>query len=96
MESSVSTQLTVPAIDSDINTLILDYLTTEGYSDAAAKFRKEANVRPHQEEESIKARQNIRHAIHLGHIEEALDALNELEPYVSTHYYFTFPSLCDD
>jgi len=60
----------------------LDYLTTEGYPSAAAKFSKEANLRPNQEEESVKARQKIQHSIHLGSIQDAIEALNELEPQV--------------
>lgn len=75
--------LTTYFLCSDINALILDYLTTEGYSSAAAKFSKEANLRPQQEEESVRARQNIQHSIHLGSVQEAIDALNDLEPSVS-------------
>jgi glucose-induced degradation protein 8 len=70
-------------VDSDINALILDYLTTEGYPSAAAKFSKEANLRPQDEEESVKARREIQQSIHSGNIEEAISALNELEPQVS-------------
>jgi hypothetical protein len=69
--------------NSDINTLILDYLTTEGYPSAAKKFSMEANLRPQQEEESVKARQQIQHHIHSGTIQAAIDAVNELEPQVS-------------
>jgi len=68
----------VKPMKSDINALILDYLTTEGYPSAAAKFSKEANLRPNQEEESVKARQKIQHSIHLGSIQDAIEALNEL------------------
>jgi len=80
---------------SDINALILDYLTTEGYPSAAANFSKEANLRPNQEEESVKARQEIQHAIHLGSIQDAIEALNELEPQVS-EMSFIFVLCCDD
>ncbi|QSZ34211.1 hypothetical protein DSL72_005801 [Monilinia vaccinii-corymbosi] len=72
----------VKPVKSDINVLILDYLTTEGYPSAAAKFSKEANLKPQQEEESVKARQSIQHSIHLGSIQDAIEALNELEPQV--------------
>ncbi|KAE9371487.1 hypothetical protein N431DRAFT_426146 [Stipitochalara longipes BDJ] len=72
----------IKPLKSDINALILDYLTTEGYPSAAAKFSKEANLRPQQEEESVKARRQIQHSIHSGNIQEAVDALNELEPQV--------------
>jgi hypothetical protein len=84
--------LTLSALDSDINALILDYLTTEGYSSAAASLSKEANLRPTQEEESIKARQQIQHSIHSGGIQEAIEALNELEPQVSQCNIF-FPQI---
>ena len=83
MDGSAQFMLTLDTIDSDINALILDYLTTEGYPSAAAKFSKEANLRPQQEEESVKARQQIQHSIHLGSIQDAIVALNELEPQVS-------------
>lgn len=72
-----------PPIDSDINKLILDYLTTEGYPSAAAKFSKEANLGSQQDEDSVRSRQQIQHLIHLGSIQEAIDALKELEPQVS-------------
>ncbi|EDN92518.1 hypothetical protein SS1G_08381 [Sclerotinia sclerotiorum 1980 UF-70] len=72
----------VKPMKSDINALILDYLTTEGYPSAAARFSKEANLNPQQEEESVKARQAIQHSIHLGSIQDAIEALNELEPQV--------------
>jgi hypothetical protein len=67
---------------SDINALILDYLTMEGYPKAAAKFCKEANLQPQQPDPSIQTRQDIQHAIHSGNIETAISALNELDPEV--------------
>lgn len=70
----------------------MDYLTTEGYPSAAAKFSKEANLRPNQEEESVNARQSIQHSIHLGHIQDAIEALNDLEPQVSCFYYILLSS----
>ena len=67
---------------SDINSLILDYLTLAGYPKAAAKFSKEANLQPQQDGEAIRARQEIQQAIHTGSIEQAISALNELDPEV--------------
>ncbi|KAK3319234.1 CTLH/CRA C-terminal to lish motif domain-containing protein [Apodospora peruviana] len=72
----------VKAPKSDINALILDYLMMEGYPMAAAKFSKEANLQPHREDPSIRARQEIQHAIHTGDIETAITALNELDPEI--------------
>ncbi|OAQ62229.2 CTLH, LisH motif protein [Pochonia chlamydosporia 170] len=67
---------------SDINALILDYLTMEGYPNAAAKFSKEANLQPHQDNASIRARQEIQNHIHSGSIQAAIEALNELDPEI--------------
>ncbi|KID88720.1 CTLH domain-containing protein [Metarhizium guizhouense ARSEF 977] len=68
--------------NSDINALILDYLTMEGYPNAAAKFSKEANLQPHQDNASIRARQEIQNHIHSGSIQAAIEALNELDPEI--------------
>ncbi|KAJ2898227.1 uncharacterized protein MKZ38_004053 [Zalerion maritima] len=66
----------------DINSLILDYLTMEGYSDAATKFAKEANVQSLQPQDEMEAREQIKHAIHIGNIQEAIDRLNALDHLV--------------
>jgi hypothetical protein len=70
----------VKAPKSDVNALILDYLTMEGYPKAAAKFCREANLQPQQPDPSIQTRQDIQHAIHSGNIARAISALNELDP----------------
>lgn len=75
---------------SDINALILDYLTMEGYPNAAANFSKEANLQPLQESASIQARQDIQNCIHSGDIQSAIETLNELDPEVCSHFSFIF------
>ncbi|KAL7629728.1 hypothetical protein AAE478_001251 [Parahypoxylon ruwenzoriense] len=67
---------------SDINALILDYLTVAGYPNAAAKFSTEANLQPQQSTPAIQARQEIRTFIHKGEIENATQALNDLDPSI--------------
>ncbi|GAO17384.1 hypothetical protein UVI_02039030 [Ustilaginoidea virens] len=67
---------------SDINALLLDYLTMEGYPNAAARFSKEANLQPHQDSGSIRSRQNIQNHIHSGNIQAAIEELNELDPAI--------------
>ncbi|KAF5000181.1 hypothetical protein FGRMN_1995 [Fusarium graminum] len=67
---------------SDINALILDYLTMEGYPNAAANFSKEANLAPHQETPSIIARQEIQNCIHSGNIQTAIETLNDYDPEI--------------
>lgn len=67
---------------SDINALILDYLTMEGYPNAAANFSKEANLPAHQDKASIQARQEIQNSIHSGRIQVAIETLNDLDPEI--------------
>ncbi|KAI3401396.1 hypothetical protein diail_11480 [Diaporthe ilicicola] len=81
----------MPMPKSDINALILDYLTMEGYPQAAANFSKEANLQPMQEDPAIKARQKIRNLIHQGHIQNAIESLNDLDPEIldlDAHLHF--------
>ena len=82
----LDTALIVSILDSDINALILDYLTAEGYPSAADKFSKEANLKPIEQQESVRLRNQIKHDIHLGSIQDAIEALNELNPQVSDFY----------
>ncbi|KAI1775718.1 CTLH/CRA C-terminal to lish motif domain-containing protein [Hypoxylon cercidicola] len=67
---------------SDINALILDYLTLAGYPNAAAKFSTEANLSPHQHSSAIEARQEIQAYIHRGDIENAIRTLNNHDPSI--------------
>lgn len=70
---------------SDINALILDYLTVAGYPNAAARFCTEANLTPQQPNTDIAIRQRIQRAIHQGDIEAAIQFLNDLDPSVSAN-----------
>ncbi|KAG5932461.1 hypothetical protein E4U60_005239 [Claviceps pazoutovae] len=67
---------------SDINALILDYLTMEGYPNAAAKFSREANLQLHQDGLCVRQRQVIQNHIHGGNIQAGIEALNELDPEI--------------
>lgn len=86
--------LLIDLLNSNINSLILDYLTTEGYPSAAEKFSSEANLQPLQDQESMKARRQIQHHIHSGNIQEAIEGINDLESSVSTP--LPYPFSCDD
>ena len=63
----------------------MDYLISEGYPGAAEKFANETNLFQGEafEVESIRDRLNIRNAILGGHIEEAIELLNNDETLVS-------------
>ncbi|KAI3320071.1 ran binding protein in the microtubule-organising centre [Xylariaceae sp. AK1471] len=70
---------------SDINALILDYLTVAGYPNAAAKFSSEANLKPQQSTSAIQQRLRIQTFIHKGEIENAIQELNEVYPSILDH-----------
>jgi glucose-induced degradation protein 8 len=72
---------------SDINALVLDYLTVAGYPNAAARFSTEANLQPQQANSEMAARQEIQSSIHKGDIVSAIGALNDLDPSVSFNHF---------
>lgn len=65
--------------NSDINALILDYLTMEGYPKAAENFCKEANMSPQDEREGIEERWAVRQHILKGDYMSAISILNEID-----------------
>jgi len=67
---------------SDLNALILDYLTSEGYPAAAERFSREARLPLPEEGPSIQARKDIQQAIYSGSIQSAIEAINELNTQV--------------
>ncbi len=74
--------------DSDLNSVIMDYLISEGYPSAAQKFALEANIQPQVDVESIRERVEIRNAIYGGNIQSAIEKINELNPQVSFRVLF--------
>ncbi|KAG0642103.1 hypothetical protein HOY80DRAFT_952320 [Tuber brumale] len=64
----------------DLNTLVMNYLIIEGYKSAAVNFAQEANMSPQVDLDSIQERVDIRHAIHHGDIQTAIERINELHP----------------
>lgn len=75
--------LTNDAIYRDLNSVVMDYLVSEGYPSAARRFASEANVQPTSGVNSIQERIEIREAIHSGDIQIAIEKINELNPMVS-------------
>jgi hypothetical protein len=67
----------------------MHYLLVEGYKDAAEALVRSTNVRPAVELDSIQARMEIRQAIQKGHIEDAIERINEQDPEVSFLYTIT-------
>lgn len=60
----------------------MDYLVTHGYPLAAQKFAAEANLVSVPNVETIDRRVEIREAIHSGHMQLAIEQINELNPQV--------------
>ena len=71
----------------------MDYLVSEGYPLAAQKFALEANMPSTANIDTIKEREEIRHAIHAGNIKSAIEKINETAPQVRvlTHILLTHP-----
>ncbi|XP_046419546.1 glucose-induced degradation protein 8 homolog isoform X1 [Neodiprion virginianus] len=63
-----------------MNNLIMNYLVTEGFKEAAEKFQQESGVGPTVELNSLDDRIRIRDAIQNGRIQEATDLVNQLHP----------------
>lgn len=63
-----------------MNKLIMNYLVTEGFKEAAEKFQVESGVGPSVELNSLDDRIEIRDAIIEGKIQEAIALINRLHP----------------
>ena len=76
--------------------VIMEYLVSQGYPDAAAKFAKEANItRWPGETKHLDERCAIRDAIYAGKVQSAIDMINKLDPKVSSLFLSdSFFGLC--
>lgn len=72
----------------DLNSVIMDYLISEGYPSAAQKFALEANIQLKVDVNSIRERVDIRNAIYAGNIQSAIEKINELDPEVSRQAFY--------
>lgn len=64
----------------DMNRLVMNYLVTEGFKEAAEKFALEAGIKAPAELERLDERIKIRDAIQAGKIQEATALVNQLHP----------------
>uniref|UniRef100_A0A182JKV3 CTLH domain-containing protein n=2 Tax=Anopheles atroparvus TaxID=41427 RepID=A0A182JKV3_ANOAO len=71
---------TFPFKQEDINKLIMNYLVTEGFKEAAEKFQAESGVVPSVDLNSLDNRILIREAVQNGCIQEATHLVNQLHP----------------
>ncbi|XP_071478610.1 glucose-induced degradation protein 8 homolog [Diadema antillarum] len=64
----------------DMNKLVMNYLVTEGFKEAAEKFQFESSTKPPTDLDSLNERIQIREAIQDGRIEDAMSKVNDLHP----------------
>ncbi|XP_017872058.1 PREDICTED: glucose-induced degradation protein 8 homolog [Drosophila arizonae] len=80
-----------PFKQADMNRLIMNYLVTEGFKEAAEKFQHEAELEPSVELSSLDDRILIREAVQAGRIEEATHLVNQLHPdLLGSEFYLFF------
>ncbi|XP_043808079.1 protein GID8 homolog isoform X5 [Manihot esculenta] len=64
---------------SDMNKLVMNFLVTEGYVDAAEKFRIESGTE-HIDLATITDRMAVKKAVQSGNVEDAIEKVNDLNP----------------
>uniref|UniRef100_A0A8C1PUN0 GID complex subunit 8 homolog a (S. cerevisiae) n=1 Tax=Cyprinus carpio TaxID=7962 RepID=A0A8C1PUN0_CYPCA len=75
----------------DMNRLIMNYLVTEGFKEAAEKFRMESGIEPNVDLDSLDERIKIRDMVLKGQIQEAIALINSLHPeLLDTNRYLYF------
>ncbi|XP_076306780.1 GID complex subunit 8 homolog protein Houki isoform X1 [Tachypleus tridentatus] len=74
----------------DMNRLIMDYLETEGFKEAAEKFRIESGISPAVDLDTLDERIKIRDAIQSGKIQEAIAMVNNLHPELLDNNRYLF------
>uniref|UniRef100_H3C1N2 GID complex subunit 8 homolog n=1 Tax=Tetraodon nigroviridis TaxID=99883 RepID=H3C1N2_TETNG len=75
----------------DMNRLIMNYLVTEGFKEAAEKFRMESGIEPSVDLDTLDERIKIREMILKGQIQEAIALINSLHPeLLDTNRYLYF------
>ncbi|KAK9791866.1 hypothetical protein WJX73_010094 [Symbiochloris irregularis] len=66
----------------DMNNLIMNYLVTEGFVEAAEVFMAESGTQPGVDLPAITDRMQIRKALQSGNVEDAIDRVNDLNPEI--------------
>jgi hypothetical protein len=74
----------------DMNALVMNFLVTEGYVEAARMFESESGTAPGVDLESITDRMQIRKAVQNGDEEDAIDRVNDLNPEILEEKHHLF------
>jgi len=70
-------------VNSEINTVVMNFLVQQGYPDAAARFAEEANIAMNAENSLMEERVRIKNAIYRGDLQTAIEEINEIDVMVS-------------
>ncbi|KAE8719833.1 Glucose-induced degradation protein 8-like protein [Hibiscus syriacus] len=65
----------------DMNKLVMNFLVTEGYVEAAEKFRMESGTE-HIDLATISDRMAVKKAVQCGNVEDAIEKVNDLNPAI--------------
>ncbi|XP_050368511.1 protein GID8 homolog isoform X2 [Argentina anserina] len=65
----------------DMNKLVMNFFVTEGYVDAAEKFKKESGTE-HIDLATITDRMAVKTAVQCGNVEDAIEKVNDLNPEI--------------
>ncbi|XP_073134483.1 protein GID8 homolog isoform X1 [Henckelia pumila] len=66
----------------DMNKLVMNFLVTEGYVEAAEKFRMESGTEPEIDLATITDRMAVKKAVQSGNVEDAIEKVNDLNPEI--------------
>ncbi|GAB4826904.1 Glucose-induced degradation complex subunit [Ancistrocladus abbreviatus] len=66
----------------DINKLVMNFLVTEGYVNAAEKFRVESGTEPDIDLATITDRMAVKKAVQCGNVEDAIEKVHDLNPEI--------------
>ncbi|KAB5560561.1 hypothetical protein DKX38_005518 [Salix brachista] len=65
----------------DMNKLVMNFLVTEGYVDAAEKFQMESGAE-HIDLATVTDRMAVKKAVQCGNVEDAIEKVNDLNPEI--------------
>ncbi|GAA0151677.1 scaffold/adaptor protein [Lithospermum erythrorhizon] len=66
----------------DMDKLVMNFLVTEGYVEAAEKFRSETGTEPDIDLATITDRMAVKKAVQSGNVEDAIEKVNDLNPEI--------------
>ncbi|XP_008798010.1 protein GID8 homolog isoform X2 [Phoenix dactylifera] len=66
----------------DMNKLVMNFLVTEGFVEAAEKFRIESGTEPGIDLGTITDRMAVKKAVQFGNVKDAIEKVNDLNPMI--------------